>query len=60
MSNKSMSWLILAMVLGFYSLYVFISGANDSVWSLITGVVCALAACTAYWRSRSERRADRG
>ncbi|GAT87912.1 hypothetical protein CVCC1112_2571 [Paenarthrobacter nicotinovorans] len=55
-----MSWLILAMILGFYSLYVFISGASDSVWSLITGVLCALAACTAYWRSRLERRADRG
>ena len=58
MSNKSMSWLILAMVLGFYSLYIFISGASDSVWSLTTGVVFALAASTAYRRYRLERRAD--
>ncbi|MFC8040687.1 hypothetical protein ACFUOZ_15150 [Paenarthrobacter sp. NPDC057355] len=60
MSNTSLSWLLLAMVLSFYALYVFISGASDSLWSLITGVICAIAACTAYWRSKLERSADRG
>lgn len=60
MSNKSLSWLILALVLTFYSLYVFISNGSGSVWSLITGIICALGACSAFWRSSLERTADRG
>jgi len=60
MNQRFLVWLMLALILGFYSIYVFTSGSNSSVWPIVSGVICALGACAAFWRSMLERKADRG
>lgn len=58
-NQKSLTWLLLALILGSYALYAFISSGAESAWAIVTGVVCVLGACTAFWRSLVEIRADR-
>ncbi|MDI2034724.1 hypothetical protein [Paenarthrobacter nitroguajacolicus] len=60
MNQRFLVWLMLALILGFYSVYVFTSGGSESVWPVVSGVICAVAACLAFWRSMRERKADRG
>ena len=39
MNRNSTIWLLLALIQGFYSLYIFYSGPHDSPWATITGVI---------------------
>ena len=59
MNHKSLVWLLLALVLGSYAVYALLSNHSGSVWTVVTAVICALAAFGALWRSKEEARADR-
>lgn len=59
MNHKSLVWLMLALVLASYAVYLVLSNGSGSVWPVVTAVICALGALTALWRLKEEARADR-
>ncbi|MFI2564128.1 hypothetical protein ACIPY3_18310 [Paenarthrobacter sp. NPDC089714] len=59
MNQKSLVWLLLALILAFYSLYVFLSNGSETAWPIVTGTICAVGAGVSFWRSMVEVRADR-
>ncbi|MFF1831797.1 hypothetical protein [Paenarthrobacter sp. NPDC058040] len=59
MNQKSLVWLLLALILAFYSLYLFLSNGSDTAWLIFTGTICVVGSGVSFWRSMVEVKADR-
>ncbi len=48
MNRNSTIWLLIGLILGFYSLYVFSSAHEDSPWSVVSGIVLVLGSLVSF------------
>ncbi|HKU11341.1 MAG TPA: hypothetical protein VJQ61_08950 [Sinomonas sp.] len=44
MNRNSVIWLLVALILGFYSVYIFSSARGDSPWAVVSGAVLVIGA----------------
>jgi hypothetical protein len=47
--SNSIIWLLLALIFGFYSIYIF-SSTDDSLWAITSGVVLAAGSLVSLWK----------
>ncbi|MEV7606784.1 hypothetical protein AB0N65_15240 [Paenarthrobacter sp. NPDC089322] len=59
MKRKPLVWLLLALALFAYAVSIFITSPAESVWSMVSGVICITASAVVFWRFLAESRADR-
>jgi len=57
--RNSIIWLLLALIFGFYSIYVFSSARDDSLWAIISGVVLVAGSLVSLWRYLRDTRASK-
>lgn len=43
-------WLLLTLIFGFYSIYIFSSANGDSLWAIVSGVVLVAASLVSLWK----------
>ncbi|TVU64120.1 hypothetical protein FQP90_09040 [Paenarthrobacter nitroguajacolicus] len=56
MNRSPLVWLLFALTMAFYAAYIFLSSADESVWSLISGIIIAAASLVMLWRFSRELR----
>jgi hypothetical protein len=63
--NSATIWLLLALILGSYSIYIFSSTRGESTWGIVSGIVLVVAALVALLKflhgiqtSRIDRSAE--
>ncbi|MDR6508584.1 hypothetical protein J2805_004301 [Arthrobacter oryzae] len=60
--NSATIWLLLALILGSYSIYIFSSTRGESTWGIVSGIVLVVAALVAllkFLRGIKTARIDR-
>lgn len=50
MKSNSIIWLLLALIFGFYSAYIFSAIQGDSPWGIVSGVVLVVASLISLWK----------
>lgn len=58
MKSNSITWLLLTLIYGCYSLYLFSSTRTDS-WYIISGVVLAAGSVVSPWKYLRDTRASK-
>ncbi|MHC6222362.1 hypothetical protein [Arthrobacter sp. MMS24-S77] len=59
MKRNPAVWLLLTLILGFYSIYIFSSMRGDSWWAIVSGVVLVVASLASLWKFLRDVRASR-
>ncbi|GAA4025095.1 hypothetical protein GCM10023063_01730 [Arthrobacter methylotrophus] len=62
MKSNSIIWLLLALIFGFYSVYIFSTIRNDSPWGIVSGValvVGSLVSLGKFVRDAKASKVDR-
>lgn len=59
MNVKPITWLLLALTMASYAAYIFLSSGSESVWSLISGIIIAVASLVMVWRFCRELKTNR-
>jgi type VI protein secretion system component VasK len=57
--RTSISWLLLALIFGFYSIYVFSFTRDDSLRAIVSGVILAAASLVSLWKFLRDTRASK-
>jgi uncharacterized membrane protein HdeD (DUF308 family) len=57
--RNSIIWLLLALIFGFYSIYIFSSTRDDSWWTIVSGVVLVAASLVSLWKFLRDARASK-
>jgi hypothetical protein len=52
-------WLLLTLILGFYSTYIFSSTHGDSLWAIVSGVVLVAASLASLWKFLRDVKASK-
>lgn len=60
MNRNSTIWLLIALILGSYSVYVFSSAHGDSPWPVVSGVVLAVGSIVSLVMSVRSRSSSGG
>ncbi|MEV8150581.1 hypothetical protein AB0O52_20855 [Arthrobacter sp. NPDC080073] len=50
MKSNAIIWLLLALIFGLYSAYIFSTIHRESPWSIISGVVLVMASLISLWK----------
>ena len=58
--SNSIVWLLLALIFGFYSIYIFSSTRADSLLTIISGVVLVAASLISLWKFLRDSKASKG
>ena len=58
MNRNSTIWLLTALILGFYSVYVFSSARGDSPWPVVSGVVLVVGSIVSLAMSLRAKRSS--
>jgi hypothetical protein len=58
-NRKPLVWLLLALTMASYAVYIFLSSSSESVWSLISGIIIAAASLVMLWRFCRELKTNR-
>ncbi|GAB2712722.1 hypothetical protein GCM10027038_08310 [Arthrobacter bambusae] len=59
MKSNPIIWLLLALVFGFYSAYIFSTIRGDSPWSIVSAVVLGAASLFSLWKFVRDARASK-
>ncbi|MGF6834169.1 membrane protein implicated in regulation of membrane protease activity [Paenarthrobacter sp. TE4293] len=59
MNRKPLIWLLLALVLAAYAVSIFVSNPGQSPWSVISGIIVAVASLVMVWRYSRELKNNR-
>lgn len=59
MKRNSIIWLLLALIFGFYSIYIFSSARDDSIWAIISGVALVAGSLVSLWKFLRDAKASK-
>ncbi|BCW49968.1 hypothetical protein [Arthrobacter sp. StoSoilB13] len=59
MNRKPLVWLLLALTMASYAVYILLSSSSESVWSLVSGIIIAAASLVMLWRFCRELKTNR-
>lgn len=59
MKRNPAIWLLLTLIFGFYSIYIFSSARPDSLWAIVSGVVLVAASLASLWKFLREVKASK-
>lgn len=59
MKRNPAIWLLLTLIFGFYSIYIFSSAPGDSLWATVSGVVLVAASLASLWKFLRDVKASK-
>lgn len=59
MKRNPAIWLLLTLIFGFYSIYIFSSTRGDSLWAIVSGVVLVAASLASLWKFLRDVKASK-